>query len=289
MHPFAHEIVLPATLEMYHRYGASIYSSYGFLVPCGYARWPGDCAAGARARRRRPACRRRPRRPSRWTQPQRPNRFRISGSGCSAPGARRSACARATARICAPSAASPRSPTSAFTTSSMTTSACTRKIADGKPVYNFSYVDQVYDGLLASGVRPFVELSFMPRQLALRDTRHTFWYHPVVVPAEGLRPLGCADRRVRPAPGAALRHRGGQPVVLRGVERAESRLLGRPAEAGDLLDPVRPYRPQPESGGRAPARRRTCDRAGRMGRGLHPPLPATGRTGRLHFEPRLWR
>jgi hypothetical protein len=29
--PFAPEIVLPATLEMYHRFGASIYSVYGFL------------------------------------------------------------------------------------------------------------------------------------------------------------------------------------------------------------------------------------------------------------------
>ena len=29
--PFAPEIVLPATLEMYHRYGSSIYSVYGFL------------------------------------------------------------------------------------------------------------------------------------------------------------------------------------------------------------------------------------------------------------------
>src|SRR4030088_2112858 len=29
-------------------------------------------------------------------------------------------------------------------------------------VYNFSYVDQIYDGLLSSGIRPFVELSFMP-------------------------------------------------------------------------------------------------------------------------------
>jgi hypothetical protein len=29
--PFAPEIVVPATLEMYHRFGSSIYSSYGFL------------------------------------------------------------------------------------------------------------------------------------------------------------------------------------------------------------------------------------------------------------------
>ena len=30
--------------------------------------------------------------------------------------------------------------------------------AGGHPVYNFSYIDQIYDGLLANGVRPFVEL-----------------------------------------------------------------------------------------------------------------------------------
>ena len=35
---------------------------------------------------------------------------------------------------------------------------------DGRPVYNFSYIDQIYDGLLENGVRPFVELSFMPRE-----------------------------------------------------------------------------------------------------------------------------
>jgi len=52
----------------------------------------------------------------------------------------------------------------------------------GEAVYNFSYIDQVYDGLLANGVRPFVELSFMPRQLALRDSRQSFWYRPVVSP-----------------------------------------------------------------------------------------------------------
>ena len=49
---------------------------------------------------------------------------------------------------------------------------------DGTPVYNFSYVDQVYDGLLAAGVRPFIELSFMPRALARSQLRHVFWYHP---------------------------------------------------------------------------------------------------------------
>ncbi len=54
--------------------------------------------------------------------------------------------------------------------------------AGGEAVYNFSYVDQIYDGLLAEGVRPIVELSFMPQRLAAADTRHSFWYHPVVAP-----------------------------------------------------------------------------------------------------------
>jgi xylan 1,4-beta-xylosidase len=53
--------------------------------------------------------------------------------------------------------------------------------AQGNPVYNFSYVDQIYDGLLANGVRPFVELSFMPRKLSVDPpTLHPFWYHPIV-------------------------------------------------------------------------------------------------------------
>jgi xylan 1,4-beta-xylosidase len=52
----------------------------------------------------------------------------------------------------------------------------------GRPVYNFSYIDQIYDGLLAAGVRPFVEISFMPNQLAASHTLHPFWYRPNVSP-----------------------------------------------------------------------------------------------------------
>jgi xylan 1,4-beta-xylosidase len=52
----------------------------------------------------------------------------------------------------------------------------------GNPLYNFSYVDQIYDGLLANGVRPFVELSFMPKKLAAQQTIQAFWYHPIVSP-----------------------------------------------------------------------------------------------------------
>src|SRR6266446_6496568 len=54
--------------------------------------------------------------------------------------------------------------------------------SEGRATYNFSYLDQIYDGLLANGVRPFVELSFMPRQLAANDILHPFWYKPNVSP-----------------------------------------------------------------------------------------------------------
>jgi xylan 1,4-beta-xylosidase len=53
---------------------------------------------------------------------------------------------------------------------------------DGNPVYNFSYIDQIYDGLLQNGVRPFVELSFMPKKLAAKEIYQAFWYHPIISP-----------------------------------------------------------------------------------------------------------
>ncbi len=52
----------------------------------------------------------------------------------------------------------------------------------GQPVYNFSYVDQIYDGLLAKGIRPYVELSFMPKDLASTPERQSFFYHPYISP-----------------------------------------------------------------------------------------------------------
>jgi xylan 1,4-beta-xylosidase len=57
----------------------------------------------------------------------------------------------------------------------------------GNPVYNFSYVDQIYDGLLKNGVRPFVEISFMPKKLAFNpDALHPFWYKQNVSPPKSV-------------------------------------------------------------------------------------------------------
>jgi xylan 1,4-beta-xylosidase len=53
----------------------------------------------------------------------------------------------------------------------------------GAPIYNFAYVDQVYDGLLKNGVRPVVEIGFMPKKLAFNpDALHPFWYKQNVSP-----------------------------------------------------------------------------------------------------------
>jgi len=57
----------------------------------------------------------------------------------------------------------------------------------GNQVYNFAYVDQVYDRLLKDGVRPFVEISFMPKKLAFNpDALHPFWYKQNVSPPKSM-------------------------------------------------------------------------------------------------------
>ena len=55
------------------------------------------------------------------------------------------------------------------------------------PIYNLAYVDQIYDGLLKNGVRPFVEISFMPKKLAFNpDALHPFWYKQNVSPPKSM-------------------------------------------------------------------------------------------------------
>jgi len=51
-----------------------------------------------------------------------------------------------------------------------------REDQQGNPIYNFQYIDDVFDRMLAKGVRPFVELSFVPSELAIVKNT-TFWWH----------------------------------------------------------------------------------------------------------------
>jgi len=41
-----------------------------------------------------------------------------------------------------------------------------KEALNGKPAYNWQYIDKLYDFLLKVGLKPFVELAFMPRDLA---------------------------------------------------------------------------------------------------------------------------
>jgi xylan 1,4-beta-xylosidase len=49
-------------------------------------------------------------------------------------------------------------------------------IEDGKTVYDWSKIDQLYDDLLARHIRPFVELGFTPKALATSDNSIFYWH-----------------------------------------------------------------------------------------------------------------
>jgi xylan 1,4-beta-xylosidase len=52
----------------------------------------------------------------------------------------------------------------------------TVRIEDGKTVYNWSKIDQLYDDLLARHIRPFVELGFTPKDLATSESSIFYWH-----------------------------------------------------------------------------------------------------------------
>jgi xylan 1,4-beta-xylosidase len=53
---------------------------------------------------------------------------------------------------------------------------------DGRPVHDFTQLDAVYDRLLDLGLRPVVELSFMPRDLAADAEATVFEYRAIISP-----------------------------------------------------------------------------------------------------------
>lgn len=52
----------------------------------------------------------------------------------------------------------------------------------GRPVHDFTAVDRVYDIVLETGLRPVVEIGFMPRDLASDPTRTVFRYGGIISP-----------------------------------------------------------------------------------------------------------
>jgi xylan 1,4-beta-xylosidase len=51
----------------------------------------------------------------------------------------------------------------------------------GNPSYNFQYIDQLYDYLLSINIKPFVELAFMPKDLA-SGSQTIFWWNGNITP-----------------------------------------------------------------------------------------------------------
>lgn len=52
------------------------------------------------------------------------------------------------------------------------------------PFYNFTYIDQIFDSFLELGIRPFVEIGFMPKLLASADQTLFYWKANVTPPKD---------------------------------------------------------------------------------------------------------
>ena len=52
----------------------------------------------------------------------------------------------------------------------------TVRIEDGKTVYNWAKIDQLYDDMLSRHIRPFVELGFTPKALATSENSIFYWH-----------------------------------------------------------------------------------------------------------------
>lgn len=63
---------------------------------------------------------------------------------------------------------------------------------NGQVVYNWQYVDEVYDRMLDIGVRPFVELSFFPKGIAADNSKIQMWYQNRVTYDESRMPKWAA-------------------------------------------------------------------------------------------------
>ena len=58
------------------------------------------------------------------------------------------------------------------------------KSNNGATVYNWQYVDELYDKMLKSGVKPFVELNVFPKEIAGSQSTQLWWKAHVAPPAE---------------------------------------------------------------------------------------------------------
>ena len=53
-----------------------------------------------------------------------------------------------------------------------------REDAQGRPIYNWSIVDRIFDTYLERGVRPYVQIGFMPRELSVKPEPYQHHWTP---------------------------------------------------------------------------------------------------------------
>jgi hypothetical protein len=73
----------------------------------------------------------------------------------------------------------------------------------GHPIYNWQYIDELFDYLESIGMKPFVELGFMPSALA-SGPQTIFWYKANVTPPKDYAKCPPCDRALRSTGGAHL-------------------------------------------------------------------------------------
>ena len=138
----------------------------------------------------------------------------------------------------------------------------------GRPRYDWTILDRIFDTYRERGVRPYVQIGFMPEALSTHPVavsarldagRPGVDLHRLGLSAQGLREVGRAGLPVGAALGRAIRPGRGRDLVLGGLERAEHHLLA--GHARGVPQALRPRRRRREAGaahgqGRRPARRR---------------------------------
>ena len=108
--------------------------------------------------------------------------------------------------------------------------------ANGKPVYDFTITDQTFDEFQRAGVRPMVELGFMPKDLAATVpgvTDYQVHYPGSTISGASNNPpkdyavWGELVQKIHGAPCTTLWQGKGEHVVFRGLERAGYCILAR--------------------------------------------------------------
>ncbi|KAF5389642.1 hypothetical protein D9757_004158 [Collybiopsis confluens] len=62
------------------------------------------------------------------------------------------------------------------------TNAYTEDPSDGQPIYNFTIVDEIFDAYMENGVKPYVEIGFMPQALSTSPNPYSFNFTPTANP-----------------------------------------------------------------------------------------------------------